>query len=105
MNATEWLDHLEGLGTRLSLRLVVDAPRGVLDGQTREALAEHKPALMVSLARRAEWGVLSCQRWGPAVGDPTPGIDRAASTGSPPPIVSGSDPYEAEERAAIQAEA
>jgi hypothetical protein len=37
-------------GIRLSLRLVVDAPRGALTEEIRAALVEHKPALIHHVA-------------------------------------------------------
>jgi hypothetical protein len=42
---------LDRLGVRLSLRLVVDAPAGVMTHEVIDALATHKPALLVLLAR------------------------------------------------------
>jgi hypothetical protein len=61
-------------GIGLTLRLVVDAPRGALTPDVRDALEEHKPMLLMGLARQAQWDALKDQRWGPAVEDPTPGI-------------------------------
>src|SRR5262249_33876417 len=66
---------LEQCGGVLSVRLVVDAPAGALTPAPREALAEHRPDLLVRLAREEQWKVLSAERWGDAVGDPEPGID------------------------------
>jgi hypothetical protein len=51
-----------------------DAFRGALRAEHREALQAHRTALLVHLARREQWAELSSWRWGPAVGDPTPGI-------------------------------
>jgi hypothetical protein len=41
---------LDRLGVRLSLRLVVDAPAGVMTHEVIDALATHKPALLALLA-------------------------------------------------------
>jgi hypothetical protein len=41
---------LDRLGVKLSLRLVVDAPAGVLTPEIKAALAAHKPALLEMLA-------------------------------------------------------
>jgi hypothetical protein len=70
---------LERLGVKLSLRLVVDAPAGAMTPEVKEALATHKPSLLVLLTSgsptvRPDWERLSKERWGPAIGDPTPGI-------------------------------
>ena len=40
---------LDRLGVRLSVRLVVDAPVGVLTPEVKAALADHKPALLALL--------------------------------------------------------
>jgi hypothetical protein len=45
---------LDRLGVRLSLRLVVDAPAGVMTEELRAALGCHKPALLVMLARAGD---------------------------------------------------
>jgi hypothetical protein len=74
MTMPELMHACEALGVKLSLRLVVDAPRGALGDEHREALQAHRTALLVHLARREQWAELSPLRWGPAVGDPTPGI-------------------------------
>jgi hypothetical protein len=68
--------ELAASGVRLSLRLVVDAPRGALDETLRTALAELKPMLVHRLAREALWAELADWRWGPRADDPTPGIVR-----------------------------
>jgi hypothetical protein len=52
-------------GIRLGLHLEVDAPAGALTGEIRAALIEHKPLLLVSLAREAQWATLRDLRWGP----------------------------------------
>jgi hypothetical protein len=41
---------LERLGVKLSLRLVVDAPAGVVTADIRDALAAHKPRLLTFLS-------------------------------------------------------
>ncbi len=67
------LATLETLGIRLSLRLVIDAPRGVLTNDLKAALAAHKPLLVARLAAadiqapRPEalpWDILAALRWG-----------------------------------------
>jgi len=91
------LDRLE---VKLSLRLVVDAPAGTLTSEVRDALATHKPTLLARLGREAQWEKLSKERWGPAIGDPTPGTvvtDRPSGR----PVVLVDDP---KERSAIQGE-
>ena len=65
---------LDKLGVALSLRLVVDAPRGVLTPEIREALADFKPLLLVHLAREEQWESLRHERWGPGLDDGEPGI-------------------------------
>ena len=65
---------LDKLGVALSLRLVVDAPRGALTPDIREALAEFKPLLLVHMAREAQWESLRHERWGPGLDDGEPGI-------------------------------
>ena len=52
-------------GIRLNLHLEVDAPAGALTSEIRAALVEHKPLLLVSLAREAQWATLRDLRWGP----------------------------------------
>lgn len=74
MTLPELTEALDALGVRLSVRLVVDAPRGVLTPEIRDALAVHKPLLLLRLSREAQWETLCHERWGPAIGDPTPGI-------------------------------
>ena len=66
MTLPELMDALEARGVKLSLRLVVDAPRGVVTDQIKTALAAHKPALLARLGRDAQWEALAAQRWGPA---------------------------------------
>jgi hypothetical protein len=85
MTLPELQTCLERLGVKLSLRLVVDAPAGVMTPEVKHALATHKPALLAMLAVgsppvRPDWDRLSRERWGPAVGDSAPGIviDRPA---------------------------
>ena len=46
MTLPELQSCLDHLGVTLSLRLVVDAPAGVLTPEVRSALADHKPALL-----------------------------------------------------------
>jgi hypothetical protein len=73
MTFPELLDALQRYGVRLELFLDVDLPEDA-PAALEAALGEHKPALLVALAREAQWKVLSAERWGPAVDEPTPGI-------------------------------
>jgi TubC N-terminal docking domain len=66
MTLPDLVNALEAKGVRLSLRLVVDAPRGVMTDQIKTALAAHKPTLLARLGRDAQWEHLAAQRWGPA---------------------------------------
>jgi hypothetical protein len=91
MNLPELVEALEARGVKLSLRLVVDAPRGTLTDDIKAALAAHKPALSARLGREAQWDELSKQRWGPALHEPEAPED-------------GPDPYALAEREAIQTE-
>ncbi len=84
------VEALEARGVKLSLRLVVDAPRGVMTDPIKAALTAHKPHLLARLGRDAQWEALAAQRWGPALNDPTPD--------------DGPDPYALSERLAIQTE-
>ena len=91
MTLPELADALDSRGVVLSLRLVVDAPAGMLTTEIKAALEAHKPGLVGRLAwvapwddpgppapppasGPARWEDLARQRWGPAVGDPEPGI-------------------------------
>jgi hypothetical protein len=104
MTFPELQSCLDRLGVKLSIRLVVDAPAGAMTPEVKDALATHKPTLLALLAIGSplvhpDWERLSRERWGPAIGDPTPGIiidgpDRGR-------IVIVDDP---EERAAVQGE-
>ena len=66
MTLSELVETLDVRDVKLSLRLIVDAPRGALTDQTKSALAAHKPSLLARLGKQAEWEHLSAQRWGPA---------------------------------------
>jgi hypothetical protein len=61
-------------GVRLSLRLVVDAPPGVVTPEVRGALVAYRPLLLSRLAREALWAELSRWRWGPAAHDGEGGL-------------------------------
>jgi hypothetical protein len=74
VSLSDLITILDARGVRLSARLVVDAPSGVLTLELREALAAHKPLLLQQVVREMVWAELSTWRWGPATGDPTPGI-------------------------------
>jgi hypothetical protein len=91
MTLHELMHELDSRGVKLSLRLVVDAPRGKVDDQLRTALATYKPHLLARLGRDAQWEVLAAQRWGPALDEREPVDDDA-------------DPYDLSERLAIQRE-
>ena len=66
MTLPELMDALGARGVKLSLRLVVDAPSGVMTDDLKAALAAHKPSLLAALGREAQWDALSQERWGPA---------------------------------------
>jgi hypothetical protein len=68
-------NRLEAAGVKLTLRLVVEALPGALTSELKAALAAHRASLLMALAREAQWESLRHERWGPAVGDPTPGIE------------------------------
>lgn len=57
--------QLDAAGAKLSLRVVVDAPAGSVSDEAKAALAEHKPLVLMRLAREAQWASLSRERWGP----------------------------------------
>lgn len=90
MTLPELLEAREARGVKLSLRLVVDSPRGGMTDQIKAALAVHKPTLLARLGRDAEWEHQAAQRWGPALNDPTP--------------EDGPEAYAVAERQAIQTE-
>ncbi|WP_165220223.1 hypothetical protein [Aquisphaera insulae] len=69
MTLPDLKDALSLAGVRLSLRLVVDAPRNALTADLRAALVEHKATLLAQLGRDAQWEVLRLQRWGPALNE------------------------------------
>jgi hypothetical protein len=96
MTLPEVIAALDDRGVKLSLRLVVDAPRGAMTDELRHALAEHKASLLARLGRAAEWEYLSTLRWGPALGDQSGDADdhpdpcaiaerRTVQNGSSPP--------------------
>ena len=91
MTLSELVETLDVRGVKLSLRLMVDAPRGALTDQIKSALAAHKPSLLARLGKQAEWEHLSAQRWGPALNHPIHETDVA-------------DSHAVEERLAIQNE-
>ena len=64
MTLPELQSHLDRLGVRLSVRLVVDAPARAITPEVKEALATHKPAL---LARLTNGPLLPRSRLGAAV--------------------------------------
>jgi hypothetical protein len=100
---------LDDLGVRLSVRLVVDAPRGVLSEEIKTALSAHKVLVLQRVVRELVWAELSTCRWGPVAADPTPGIiiDRPdpARRVAAFEAADRHDSYAVAEREAIQAEA
>ena len=98
MTLAELIPALDALGVGLSVRLVVDAPRGALNQELRDALATYKTLLMQQVVRELVWEELSTRRWGSARDDPEPGVivDRPArgrtSTGSRAAELERSDP-------------
>jgi hypothetical protein len=77
MTFPDLLEQLSEHGVRVSLRLVVDAPRGALSEEIKAALATHKPLLLMHLAREAQWEALQHPRWGPAAPLPAVAADAA----------------------------
>jgi hypothetical protein len=69
MTLHELVQALAVRDVKLSLRLVVDAPRGAITNELQDALAAHKPHLLARLGRHAQWEALSAERWGPALHD------------------------------------
>jgi hypothetical protein len=74
MTLPDLISALDAQGVRLSAHLMVDAPRGALTPELRDALAAHKALLLGRVVQELVWAELSTWRWGPAKGDPTPGI-------------------------------
>ncbi len=79
MTLYELVETLDVRGVKLSLRLRVNAPAGVITPEIKAELARHKPSLLARLGKEAEWEHLSAQRWGPALSDPTHVIGRPLS--------------------------
>jgi hypothetical protein len=107
MTLPDLIAALDARGVRLSARLVVDAPAGVLTPELRDALAAHKPLLLQRVVREMVWAELSPLRWGPARGDPTPGLDnpgRRPTLDTSALALAAADPEALTERAAIRAE-
>jgi hypothetical protein len=107
MTFPDLLRTLDARGVRLSARLVVDAPAGVLTPELCDALAAHKPLLLQRIVREMAWAELSGWRWGPARGDPSPGIDnpgRRPTLDTSALARAAADPEALAERAAIRAE-
>lgn len=75
MTFTELLAEVAARDVRLAIGLDVDLPVDVPDALV-EALREHRPTLLMRLAREAQWAGLKGSRW-PSEAEPTePGIDR-----------------------------
>src|SRR5947208_300012 len=107
MSLPNMLATLDTLGINLSVRLVVDAPAGVVTPEIRDALSAYKVLLLERVVREMRWAELSLLRWGPAVGDPEPGIVNNRPGAAPTPAaleVVADGPYAVAEREAIQAE-
>jgi len=64
MTLPELIGCMDAIGVRLDLRLVVDAPAGTLTPEHRDVIRSHRGALLVHLAREAQWETLQPQRWG-----------------------------------------
>ena len=64
MTLPELVETLKVRGVKLSLRLVVDAPRGVMTDEIKAALVAHRGALLARLGRDAQWEQLAAQRLG-----------------------------------------
>jgi hypothetical protein len=94
---------LDRLGIKLSLKLVVDAPIGVMTEAVRVALVNHKPALLAllagveSLAPR-QWESFGGQGLGISDSSPAIVVDHPARG---PLLADTDDLYDIEERAAI----
>jgi hypothetical protein len=102
------ISALDSLGVRLSARLVVDAPKGALYPELRDALADHKALLLQRVVRELVWAELSTLRWGPAARDPTPEIINdwpAQESSRATSDAAADDLYSGAEREAIRAEA
>jgi hypothetical protein len=67
MTLPDLMHALDAAGVKVDVRLSVDAPAGALTPELRDALARHKPMLLVELARQAHWKTLSVERWGPSM--------------------------------------
>jgi hypothetical protein len=65
MTCSELQSHLDLLGVRLSLRLVVDSPAGALTPEVRAALVSHKNTLLALLARADPEPGLPSTPWPP----------------------------------------
>jgi hypothetical protein len=109
MTLHDLITDLDARGVRLSARLTVDAPAGVVTPELRDALTTHKPLLLQHVVREIVWAELSAWRWGPAADDPTPGIvieqpNRARTLATLEAVAPEKDPYAVAEREAIQFE-
>ncbi|MDR3621556.1 MAG: hypothetical protein P4L85_19550 [Paludisphaera borealis] len=82
------IDALDSRGVSLGLRLVVDAPEGAVDAGVLDALAEHRPALLVKLARKYQWAELKDQTWAKDSEGRPENLGSAADDPSPPLIPS-----------------
>jgi hypothetical protein len=63
MTLADLLTGLESVGIRLRVRLVVEAPLGVVTPQFRAAIEKHKPLLMYRLAQQGACEELATWRW------------------------------------------
>jgi hypothetical protein len=118
MNLLDLIAWLDAQHVRLSARLVVDAPDGVLTPEVREALASHRPALLARLTLTREAGTYAGTIFWDGLG--RPGAPCLLRVRRPVPMPAGAaqgpatiatcilwhrpDPYAIAEREAIQAE-
>jgi hypothetical protein len=79
MTFPELLACVDRLGIRLSLRLVVDAPAGVITQELLDALLTHKPALLALLAQVDD----RTESAGPPAAEPTEDVGAHAAAPSP----------------------
>jgi hypothetical protein len=71
---TELDAQLQARGVKLALQLIVRGRQSALTAELVSAMAAHRAALLVHVAKEAQWAELAPLRWGPAVGDSEPGI-------------------------------
>ena len=119
MNASDLVASLSARGAKLTVaedRLVVNAPRGVVTAEDRDALARCKAEVLALLDRpdvppppAIDWPTLFALRWGPGLTDPTPPIvivrpNRERMMAAFRAAALNPDDYDLAEREAIQSE-